>query len=1229
MTPLFPSADSGVHVGPFILDQPVGVGGMAEVWRGRHVLQNIPVAIKVVHAHMAQDPTFVDAMRNEVLSVARLQHPRVVMVLDQGLISAHTDQQSGGRLRKGSPYLTMELASGGTLHDVPAPLSWRHLRAVLLAVMDALAHAHARGVIHRDLKPSNVLLCTRRDMRPGIKLSDFGLACPAIRALDLEREEHTAGTPQFMAPEQLRGEWRDYGPWTDLYALGCMTHQLVTGHLPFDGEVQDIIQAQLFSEPPALPEGTDIPPAFSTWLRRVMNKDHRKRFDRVADAVHALRVLTGQGTGSSTAEGQDVAQALDEVVLLARPPNALPQTSGSLSQLLAPSLLKGPRVMRASHGTQPVGPVADESPTIPQAPLTSLAWDSQMAISQVPLQQPQAALEAWEAAGGIPPLPRSWRTGIVEPPDLKLLGAGLGLFGVRSVPLVGREGVRDLLWDTLRQVNRLRRPQVVVLRGAAGMGKTRLAEWMCQRMAEVGAATVMQAVFGAEQPPTQGLNRMLALNMGSSGLPYAALSQRVERLLRSQGVTDAYEWEALTHLVGRDAEATHVGRVLFATVRERHALIRRQVERTAQRRAVVVWLDDVHHSADALEFCTHMLDTKSRSSGPVLLLLTVQDEAVAARPQNAMLLENLCLMPGVSTQQLAPLQPGEHQRLVEDLLGLESRLAAAVSARTAGNPMFAVQLVGDWVQRDQLRAGPHGFTLENGAQALPDTLHQVWTDRLEVLQRNATQPQRNALELAAVLGLEVENEEWTALCTLAGAQVDPLLVQRLLQHRFWERADGGFRFVHGMLRESLERTAREAGRLQAHHAHVARMLKARASLGLPGTQQRLGYHLLESGQTAAALSPMLRAVRQELRQSAYAAAGSLLDKVMAVLGTLDRNRYVARWAEAVLLRAEILTEEGRFEEARQQAALAQQSAPQDVWVQSEAAAVTAHLEYQLGHNQEATAAYLLARLGYNALQDTVGLARSSLGLGDAAYQAGDMLGAAGHYKEALERAEGAGDLDLTGKALWGMGYVHLQQRHLKDATSCFQRQLSLAQRAGNQSARAHAYNALGEVYRALGRFDDAEEHYRACASLREQLGAAGTGTARLNVVLCLLQRQSLAVARQELDAVWPLVERAKLATTRLGAWSIQAALCAHEGDWARLDDALTTYGTFLAEHPNHIADCALVLQLAGKAALERDEPARALRALGHSVVIWEALGRAAALAEVNALVASARARSQS
>ena len=159
-------------------------------------------------------------------------------VHDHGSVDAAAEDASGGELRRGSPWLAMDFVAGGTLGErvQAVALSWRQQRGVLLALLDALAHAHSRGLVHRDLKPANVLLADPDDPAAGLQLTDFGLAQAGEERAAPGHTEVASGTPQYMSPEQFEGHWRDYGPWTDLYALGCVAFTLASGDLPYQGE---------------------------------------------------------------------------------------------------------------------------------------------------------------------------------------------------------------------------------------------------------------------------------------------------------------------------------------------------------------------------------------------------------------------------------------------------------------------------------------------------------------------------------------------------------------------------------------------------------------------------------------------------------------------------------------------------------------------------------------------------------------------------------------------------------------------------------------------------------------------------------------------------------------------------------------------------------------------------------------------------------------------------------
>ncbi len=227
---------------------------MAEVWEGRDEVLNRPVAIKMLLAHLAADPYLQERFRREAVTAARLVHPGIVAIFDAGvevvgeqgagpeaLLSVGWPRDEAARPESVAPdqrstaFIVMELVPGETLRDLiarAAPLSPRLATAIAAQVADALAYAHAQGLVHRDIKPANVLL---RDEGPDVvrvKVADFGIAKAAATAGgDLTASGTVLGTPKYLAPEQVQGKEPDAR--ADLYSLGVVLFEMLAGRPPF------------------------------------------------------------------------------------------------------------------------------------------------------------------------------------------------------------------------------------------------------------------------------------------------------------------------------------------------------------------------------------------------------------------------------------------------------------------------------------------------------------------------------------------------------------------------------------------------------------------------------------------------------------------------------------------------------------------------------------------------------------------------------------------------------------------------------------------------------------------------------------------------------------------------------------------------------------------------------------------------------------------------------------
>ncbi len=254
-------------LGVFEIVEPIARGGMADVWAGIHADTGEEVAIKLLPSERAHDPDLCAIVRQEARSMAMLSHPNIVRILERGEVDGEAARSSRGRFVEGSPYVVMERVRGGTLAEHILGLEWGDVLVVLLRILDALAHAHARGLLHRDLKPANLLLAeggTTWDL----KLTDFGIAHPlhGERMVGPAR----AGTPLFMAPEQLQGDWRSYRPATDLFAVGRLATVLL--RRDSDGRAR-------------------VPRGFDVWLQNMVADLPQDRFPFAADAAWALRRL--------------------------------------------------------------------------------------------------------------------------------------------------------------------------------------------------------------------------------------------------------------------------------------------------------------------------------------------------------------------------------------------------------------------------------------------------------------------------------------------------------------------------------------------------------------------------------------------------------------------------------------------------------------------------------------------------------------------------------------------------------------------------------------------------------------------------------------------------------------------------------------------------------------------------------------------------------------------------
>jgi tRNA A-37 threonylcarbamoyl transferase component Bud32 len=259
----------GTTLGSFRLVKRIGQGGMGTVYLGQQTLIGSRVAVKVLHEHLAGDPSLVARFYAEARAVNLIVHPNIVNIFDMNVVPPRRF------------YLVMEYLEGQSLAAAaPGRMSAAAALPLLIQVCQALAAAHRNGVLHRDLKPENVFLCQREGPIPFVKILDFGIA--KLFGGDSQAAQTTAGfivgTPEFMAPEQATGEKLDGR--ADLYALGVIAYRLATGRLPFSGGgVTGVLLAHRDQAPrPPQELVPDLPPAWANAILRALAKRPEHRF---------------------------------------------------------------------------------------------------------------------------------------------------------------------------------------------------------------------------------------------------------------------------------------------------------------------------------------------------------------------------------------------------------------------------------------------------------------------------------------------------------------------------------------------------------------------------------------------------------------------------------------------------------------------------------------------------------------------------------------------------------------------------------------------------------------------------------------------------------------------------------------------------------------------------------------------------------------------------------------
>jgi eukaryotic-like serine/threonine-protein kinase len=333
--------------GRYELEKLVGSGGMSNVFRAHDRLLERTVALKILHEQYTRDEDYVERFRREARAVAQLAHPNIVTVIDRGE-------------QEGRQFIVFEYVDGENLKELSnrGPLEVREAIRLALQIARALSFAHERGLVHRDVKPQNVLL--NEDGQA--KVTDFGIA----RSLDVHGVTQTGtvlGTSDYIAPEQARGQKVD--PKTDIYSLGVVLYELLSGEVPFSGDNFVAVAMRHVNEPvpSVLERRPDCPVRLDLAIQRAMSKDPEDRLsmdDFAAELEACLAELDGRGDEGATM----IVPAARPRGRKAAPRGRVPAAPLLIAALIAAAIAIGAILLLNGRGTGNVLPGTSSSKSV-------------------------------------------------------------------------------------------------------------------------------------------------------------------------------------------------------------------------------------------------------------------------------------------------------------------------------------------------------------------------------------------------------------------------------------------------------------------------------------------------------------------------------------------------------------------------------------------------------------------------------------------------------------------------------------------------------------------------------------------------------------------------------------------------------------------------------------------------------------------------------------------------
>ena len=668
---------------PFQIDRVLGHGATATVWLGVHQQSKRRVAIKILGADMGESGEQAASLLQETRLVARVAHPNTLHVYGYGRLSEPLEFESRIVAQAGQCFIVSEYVSGGTLSERMGQIAWPEIYRLCRDMLSGLSRVHAHGIVHLDLKPANVLVSTR-----GAVLADFGIARRARRG-EWTDEIGMRGTPSYMAPEQATSRTHLYGPWTDLYSLGCITHALITGRPPYIAKTWiDLICCHRDAPIPQLEGAFDVPEGFDAWFSRLLAKSTHERFQRASEARRFLDALASD----ALVEEQGSTVNLD-------PSTASAHAASDTDMTLVGALPS----------------------TIPQV---SVSTNGLPSINRAHLSLEMPDLDAWNT----------------DP----LQGLGRAMIVFEDNRLYGRSNEQRWLWNQFSKSIKDGQTRVVTVRGAAGMGKTALCEWLKasgHEYADAMGITVDNTQYDGTTllPLIRAFGDFLKLENFDEETYSAVIAEQLALPADDPLVTDFAD---VFH-AEQTQDTTTLSQTMHSLVERRGVLVR-MLAYLAERRPFIIFVDDAHWASGTLTLLDHY--GANHNNPAVFVVLAREDDMALTQTQfDEQILDVKALPISAAYDWVSAALPA-------DGIDIERVLDAG-----AGSPLHLKLMILEYLADESV-------DVDGTALSIRGLAERYFERQLLQLSPAAM----TALDCLAVLGSKVLVNEWTLMMDALG-----------------------------------------------------------------------------------------------------------------------------------------------------------------------------------------------------------------------------------------------------------------------------------------------------------------------------------------------------------------------------------------------------------------------------------------------------------------------------